>query len=94
MTDSTDDLEMMIAREEAREEQDKLNAQEIWDKYQRYLLKWRTKDGDGIFVHLMTTSHVINTKKMMERNPSPTWTQRKWIEIFRIELIKRQSERK
>ena len=68
-------------------------AQENWNKYQKKILKWNTKDGDGIYVHLMTTSHVANTKKLLERNKEPNPVQRKWIEIFRIELIKRQTDR-
>lgn len=63
--------------------------EDIKKRYNSGVLKWTTKDGQEIKVSKMTKQHIRNTTKFLKRNGA-TKVQKCWIEIFEIELERRQ----
>ena len=65
--------------------------QDIKERYNSGVLKWRTKAGETINVNQMTKQHIKNTINVLKRRGSRfTDLQKCWIEIFELELERRQ----
>lgn len=94
MSDSEDDRAIMAARIEAELEEKQKEAQEIEKKYNAGILYWKTNALGQVKIQNLKTSHVINTEKFLRRKRNVyDPVSEMWLEIFKREIIKRQSER-
>ncbi len=67
-------------------------ALKLWEKASIYAIKgiWHTKDGRMLFVKDMTTQHIHNCIRMMERNNNPLLGV--YRPMFEKELAEREEE--
>ena len=85
MGDMADDWE----RQYGWYENDLEESEVMPEKYRKGTLTWLTKEGVEIKVSDMTDSHVLNTKRFLERTGTRTNVARVWVEILNIEIQKR-----